>query len=221
MKRLTLGVLISGRGTNLQALIDACADQSFPAGIGLVIANRPAAGGLDRATAAGIPHQVIDHTAFPGRAEFDAAIDAALRAANVDLVCLAGFMRLLTPQFVDAWRDAMINIHPSLLPAFKGAHAHRDALAAGVRISGCTVHFVRPQVDYGPIIAQAAVPVLPSDDEASLAARVLLAEHYCYPMAVAMIANGQGAVHDNRWQDRADHTSASTTAILFNPPAIP
>ena len=202
---------MSGRGSNLQALIDACTDPDYPAEIAVVIANRPGAAGLDRAAAAAIPHATIDHTGFPDRAAFDAALDAALRDANVDLVCLAGFMRLLTADFVTAWTDRLVNIHPSLLPAFRGAHAHRDALAAGVRISGCTVHMVRPEMDTGPIVAQAAVPVLPGDDEATLAARVLRAEHVCYPMAVRMIAErpDTGAP----WPA----VPADPAAILYNP----
>jgi phosphoribosylglycinamide formyltransferase-1 len=194
--RLKLGVLISGRGSNLQALIDAAGDSSYPAEIVRVISNRPDAAGLARAAAAGIATTVIAHRRFDGREAFDAALDRELRGADVELVCLAGFMRLLSAGFVEAWRDRLINIHPSLLPSFKGLDAQRQALAAGVRFSGCTVHFVRPDMDAGPIIVQAAVPVAPGDDEALLSARILEAEHVCYPLAVRLIAEGRVAVED-------------------------
>ncbi len=191
MARLKLGVLISGRGSNLQALIDACATRDFPAEICIVIANRADAAGLARAQTAGIATQIIPHRDFASRAAFEAALDAALRGAGVELVCLAGFMRLLSEPFVAAWRDRLVNIHPSLLPAFPGLDTHARALAAGVRFSGCTVHFVRAAVDDGPIIVQAAVPVLPGDDPESLAARILIAEHRAYPLAVRLIAEGR------------------------------
>ncbi len=196
-RKLRLGVLISGRGSNLQALIDAAASPEFPAEIGIVIANRPDAAGLVRTAAAGIATRLIDHAGFANRPAFDAALDEALRGAGVDLVCLAGFMRLLTPGFVNGWRDRLINIHPSLLPAFKGLHPHAEAIAAGVRFSGCTVHFVRPEMDCGPIIVQAVVPVLAGDDADALAARVLVAEHRCYPLAVRLIAEGRVRVSDD------------------------
>jgi phosphoribosylglycinamide formyltransferase-1 len=198
MRRLKLAVLISGRGSNLQALIDAAAVPDFPAEIGLVLSNRPGAAGLARAAAAGLPSVVIDHKNFADRAGFDAELDRILRAAGTELVCLAGFMRLLTPGFVEDWADRMINIHPSLLPAFKGLNTHERALAAGVRFTGCTVHYVRPEMDEGPIILQAAVPVLPTDDAAQLAARVLAAEHRCYPLAVRWIAEGRARVDGTR-----------------------
>lgn len=198
MARLRLGVLISGSGTNLQALIDDCAGADAASEIALVIANRADAFGLTRARRAGLPHHVIDHRTCESRAAFDAALSAALEAGGVDLVCLAGFMRILTAGFVDRWRDRLINVHPSLLPAFKGRDTHARALAAGVRVSGCTVHFVRPEVDSGPIIVQAAVPVLPDDTPARLAARVLRQEHRCYPHAVRLIAAGRVAVEGAR-----------------------
>ena len=196
MARLKLGVLISGRGSNLQALIDATTAPSFPAEIALVISNRADAGGLARAEAAGIATKVIPHKEFVNREAFDAALDAALRQAGVGLVCLAGFMRLLTAGFSQGWHDRLINIHPSLLPAFKGLDSHCQALAAGVRFSGCTVHLVRPEMDAGPIILQAAVPVHDSDDEGALAARILEAEHKCYPLAVRLIAEGRIRIVD-------------------------
>ncbi len=188
---LQVGVLISGRGSNLQALIDACAAPDFPAQIVLVIANNPDAAGLRRADAAGIATTVIDHRDYPDRRSFDAALDVSLRDAGAEIVCLAGFMRLLTAEFVDGWSDRVLNVHPSLLPAFKGMHAQRDAIEAGVKIAGCTVHVVRPEMDSGPIIAQAAVPVLPGDDEDTLAARILEMEHVIYPLALRLIAEGR------------------------------
>jgi phosphoribosylglycinamide formyltransferase-1 len=189
--RLKIAVLISGRGSNLQALIDSCAQPDFPAEITLVMANRADAAGLQRAADAGIPTQVIPHKNYPDRETFDSAMTAALEQAGVGLVCLAGFMRLLTPGFVEHWRDRLINIHPSLLPSFPGLHTHERALAQGVRFGGCTVHFVRAEMDNGPIIVQAAVPVLANDDADTLAARVLEAEHRAYPLALRLVAEGR------------------------------
>jgi phosphoribosylglycinamide formyltransferase-1 len=198
MSRKRVAVLISGRGTNLQALIDACREPDYPAEIVLVISNVPGVQGLARAEAAGIPSQVIDHRGFADRPAFEAALTAALEAARVDLVCHAGFMRIVTAGFVERWRDRMINIHPSLLPAFPGLDTHGRALAAGVRFSGCTVHFVRTEVDHGPIIVQAVVPVAPDDDADSLAARVLAAEHQAYPLALRLVASGRTRIVDGR-----------------------
>lgn len=198
MGRLRLGVLVSGRGSNLQALIDAGRDPEYPAEIALVLSNVATAGALEHARNAAIATRVISHRDHADRASFDAALDAALRAADVDLVCLAGFMRLLTPGFVEAWRDRMINIHPSLLPAFKGIDTHARVLAAGCRITGCTVHYVRAEMDDGPILVQAAVPVLDGDDAERLGARVLAAEHRCYPLAVRLIAEGRVRVANER-----------------------
>ncbi|MDE1931854.1 MAG: phosphoribosylglycinamide formyltransferase [Alphaproteobacteria bacterium] len=191
MARLRTGVLISGRGSNLQALIDACTARDYPAEIVLVIANRADAAGLDRAARAKIPTRVVAHRGFTERAAFDAALDAALREARVELVCLAGFMRVLGANFIDAWRDRMINIHPSLLPEFPGLDTHARALAAGAKRHGCTVHFVRNEVDNGPIIVQGSVPVLPDDDADKLAARVLAVEHRAYPLALRLVAEGR------------------------------
>jgi len=188
MRRLRVGVLISGRGSNLQALIGACAAEAYPAEIVLVISSRTEARGLGVATAAGIPVAVIPHR--DQRAFADAA-EPLLLERKVELICLAGFMRILAYDFVEAWRDRMVNIHPSLLPTFRGLHAQRQALAAGVRFAGCTVHFVRPELDTGPIIAQAVVPVHPGDDEAALSARILATEHRLYPLAVRLIAEGR------------------------------
>ncbi|MCJ2133603.1 phosphoribosylglycinamide formyltransferase [Methylobacterium sp. J-026] len=193
-----VAILISGRGSNMVALIEAARDPTFPAEIVLVLSNRPDAAGLVRAAEAGIPARAIDHRAYPDRATFDAALDAELRAAAVDLVCLAGFMRILTPGFVAGWAGRMINIHPSLLPLFKGTHTHRQALDAGVRLHGCTVHFVVPELDAGPILAQAAIPVRQNDDPNSLADRVIVQERRLYPAVLALVAGGQAWLEGGR-----------------------
>ena len=189
--RRRVAVLISGRGSNMASLIEAAQDPAYPAEIVLVVSNRPDAGGLERARAAGIATAVVDHKGHPDRASFDAALDATLRQHGIEIVCLAGFMRILTPGFVESWAGRMLNIHPSLLPAFKGTDTHARALAAGVSKHGCTVHFVTPELDSGPIVAQAEVPVLPDDTEDALAARVLAQEHLLYPRALALVASGQ------------------------------
>jgi phosphoribosylglycinamide formyltransferase 1 len=189
--RLRIAVLISGRGSNLQALIDACAVPDFPAEIALVISNRADAQGLERATRARIPTRVIPHGEFGTRVAFDAAIDRALKEARIELICLAGFMRVLGTAFVTAWHNKLINIHPSLLPQFPGLDTHARALAAGVERHGCTVHFVRNDVDSGPIIVQGSVPVLPNDTAEKLAARVLAVEHRAYPLALRLVAEGR------------------------------
>lgn len=211
MSRLKVGVLISGRGSNLQALIDAAADPLYPAEIVLVVSNNPEAAGLERAARAGVAYCALPH---PTRAAFAATADAALRQSGVQLVALAGFMRILDAAFVAAWRDRLINIHPSLLPAFPGLHAQRQALAAGVRFSGCTVHFVRPEVDTGPIIAQAAVPVHADDDEERLSQRILAAEHRLYPLAVRLYAEGRLRIVGNRV---AIAGAIPPAGVLFNP----
>lgn len=191
MPRLKLGVLISGRGSNLQALIASCADPSFPAEIVIVVSNKSDAKGLDHARAAGIATSVVEHGGYRDRESFDHAVHDVLEGAGVELVCLAGFMRLLSGWFVETWHDRIVNIHPSLLPSFKGIDAHAQAIAAGAKLSGCTVHIVRAEMDAGPILVQAAVPVLPGDDEDALAARILAVEHKCYPLAVKLIAEGR------------------------------
>ncbi|MFP1631424.1 phosphoribosylglycinamide formyltransferase [Zhengella sp. ZM62] len=188
--RKRTAVLISGRGSNMTALIQASMDPAYPAEIVLVISNKADAKGLETARAAGIATQVIAYRDHGSREAHDAAIDAALRAAKIEIVALAGYMRLLTPDFVRAWQGRMINIHPALLPLFKGLDTHQRALDAGVRVHGCTVHFVTPDMDDGPIIAQTAVPVETGDTEETLAARVLDAEHATYPQALAMLARG-------------------------------
>jgi len=189
--RRRVAVLISGRGSNMASLIEAAQDPAYPAEIVLVVSNRPDAGGLERARAAGIATAVVDHKRHPDRVSFDAALDTTLREHAIEIVCLAGFMRILTPGFVESWAGRMLNIHPSLLPAFKGTDTHARALAAGVAKHGCTVHFVTPELDSGPIVAQAEVPVLPNDTEDTLAARVLAQEHLLYPRALALVASGE------------------------------
>ena len=214
MARLRCAALISGRGSNLEALIRACAQKDFPAEIALVISNRADAGGLEHAARAGIASAVIPHRDYASREGFEAALTKALEAAGIELICLAGFMRLLTAGFVDHWRDRLINIHPSLLPAFPGLDTHARALAEGVRFAGCTVHFVRAEMDHGPIIVQAAVPVLPGDDEHSLAARVLTAEHRAYPLALKLIGEDRVRVIGGRTEIAGMSGGA---AILLNP----
>lgn len=194
-RRTRVGILISGGGSNMAALIVAAQDPSFPAEIVVVVSNRPDAGGLARAAAAGIPTAVVDHRAFgKDRERFERAVQAELETAGVELVALAGFMRLLTPWFIGRWPDRLINIHPALLPSYRGLHTHARALADGVRIAGCTVHFVRPEMDVGPIVVQAAVPVLDDDTPDTLAARVLVQEHRIYPLALALVASGAARV---------------------------
>lgn len=219
MSRLKLGVLISGRGSNLQALIDAGTTPGFPAEIALVLSNKADAYGLERAAKAGIATAVVSHRDFPrDKQGFETAMDAALRAAGVELVCLAGFMRLLSPWFVGQWHDKLINIHPSLLPSFKGLDTHERALEAGVRFHGCTVHFVRPAMDEGPIVAQAAVPVLPGDDAHSLAERVLESEHKLYPHAVRLLAEGRARVEGERVVVTGTGPETPVPASAINPP---
>lgn len=198
MERLNLAVLISGRGSNLQALIDACAAPDFPARIAVVISNRPGAYGLERAAAAGIEHLVIDHKAFADKAAFEAALHDALSVRPVDLICLAGFMRVLGADFVGRWPGRIINIHPSLLPDYKGLDTHARVLADGRAETGCSVHFVTAELDDGPVIVQKRVPVMPGDTPDRLADRVLAAEHAAYPEAVALIARNSVKIVEGR-----------------------
>ncbi len=187
-----VAVLISGRGSNMTALIEAATADDYPAAIVLVISNRPDAAGLARARAGGVATVVIDHRPFgDDRDAFERALDAELRRHRIDLVCLAGFMRLFTKNFVERWHGRMLNIHPALLPQFTGLHTHRRALAAGVKEHGATVHFVVPEMDAGPIVAQEVVPVREGESEASLAARVLAVEHRLYPQALRLVAEGR------------------------------
>ncbi|KPQ09403.1 MAG: phosphoribosylglycinamide formyltransferase 1 PurN [Saliniramus fredricksonii] len=191
-------ILISGRGSNMLSLLEAARAPGYPAQITLVLSNRPDAAGLARARETGIATCALDHKAFPDREAFEQAMDAALVEAGIELVCLAGFMRVLTPWFVRRWEGRMINIHPSLLPLFRGTRTHEQALEAGMRVHGCTVHFVVSELDAGPIIAQACVPVHPDDDPAALAARVLVEEHRVYPQALAEVASGRAVLHEGR-----------------------
>ena len=199
MSKKRVAILISGRGSNMEALIAAAAQESYPAQIALVISNRPDAAGLQRAAAAGIATEIVDHTLYPeDRERFEGALHAKLEAHRIDLICLAGFMRLLSPGLVGKWQGRMLNIHPALLPSFKGLDTHSRALAAGVKIHGATVHVVVPEVDCGPILAQAAVAVGESDTVDTLAARVLDAEHRIYPAALKLLAEGRVHIVDGR-----------------------
>jgi phosphoribosylglycinamide formyltransferase-1 len=206
--RRRVAVLISGRGSNMASLIEAARRPDYPAEIALVASNRPDAGGLAHAEAAGIATAIVDHKAFPDRAAFEDALDGVLRRHGAELIALAGFMRVFTAGFVERWTGRMLNIHPSLLPLFKGLHTHRQALEAGVLVHGCTVHFVVPELDSGPIVAQAAVPVLPGDTENTLAARILKQEHVIYPRALAIVASGRARLDAGRvsfcetWENR-------------------
>lgn len=196
--RRRVGVLISGRGSNMVALIEASRAADYPAEIVLVISNRPEAPGLARARDLGIRTAVIDHKTFASREAFDDAVDAAFRAEGIDLVCHAGFMRIQSDAFASRWLGRQLNIHPSLLPLFKGLHPHKQALDAGVRISGCSVHFVTPDLDGGPIVAQGAVPVAEGDTPETLAERILAVEHVIYPQALALVASGAARLEGNR-----------------------
>jgi phosphoribosylglycinamide formyltransferase-1 len=199
MSRKRVAVLISGRGSNMAALIEAAKDKNYPAEIVLIISNRPDAGGLLVARAAAIATEVVDHTEFgKDRAGFERAVQAILEKERIDLVCLAGFMRLLTVDFVKKWQFRILNIHPALLPAFKGLDTHKRALEAGAKLHGATVHFVVPEMDSGPIIAQGAVSVDKGDSEEILAMRVLKIEHRIYPLALRLVAEGRVRVVDGR-----------------------
>ncbi len=194
-KKLKLAVLISGGGSNLQAIIDACKSPGYPAEIVLVFSNQLDAGGLERGRKAGIRSEAISHKGYPGgREAYDNAVSALIEESGADLVVLAGYLRLVSESFTTRWKDRLINIHPSLLPSFKGLHVHQAALDAGVKFAGCTVHYVVPEVDSGPIIAQAVVPVLPGDDAGKLAQRILKQEHRIYPQVIRWIAEGRVSV---------------------------
>ena len=199
MRRTPVAVLISGRGSNMTALLEAAREPAYPAEIALVLSNRADAAGLAHAAARGVPTAVVESRAFKGdRPGFEAAMEAEIARHGAEIIALAGFMRVLTEGFVTRWEGRMINVHPSLLPSFPGLDTHARALAAGVRLHGCTVHLVTAGVDEGPILAQAAVPVLPGDTEAALAARVLSQEHRLYPAALAWLAAGRVALRDGR-----------------------
>ena len=199
-----LGVLISGRGSNLQALIDAIADRRLDARIAIVIANRPGAAGLERAAAAGIETLVIDHTLFARRDDFDAAVAAALKDRGVTLICLAGFMRLVGPRLLEAFPNAILNIHPSLLPAFPGVDAQRQALEHGVKVSGATVHLVTGELDGGPIVLQSSVTVRDDDSVETLSARILIEEHRIYPEAVRLVLERSWRLEGRRFVAGSD-----------------
>ncbi|GHE52582.1 phosphoribosylglycinamide formyltransferase [Camelimonas fluminis] len=216
MTRKRVGVLMSGRGSNMEALLAAASDPAFPAEIALVMSNNADAGGLATAARQGVTTAVVDHRPYgKDRESFERALDARMRDAGVDLVCLAGFMRVLTPVFVGAWDGRLLNIHPSLLPAYTGLHTHERALNDGVRVHGCTVHFVTPVLDVGPIIAQAVVPVVSGDDPDALAARVLRQEHQLYPRALELIASGAAWLENGRVAYR--DAAAAARATLFDP----
>lgn len=188
-KKIKVAVLISGNGTNLQALIDACLVPSYPAEIVLVISNKANAKGILRAREAGITTRIIDHTKYSSREDFDTELSMILSNSKCKLVCLAGFMRILSESFVNTWPNSILNIHPSLLPSFPGTKTHERALEAGVKVSGCTLHFVTAELDAGPIIGQAAVPVLDNDTSKTLANRVLIEEHKLYALGLELVAN--------------------------------
>jgi len=214
-QKLKLGVLASGSGTNLQSIIDACAGGSIDAEVVLVISNNPDAGALQRAADAGLPHTCINHRAFSSREQFDREVVGALQQAGVELVCLAGFMRLITEDFLAAFPGRVINIHPALLPAFPGIDVQRKAIDYGARFSGCTVHFVDSGVDTGPVIIQAVVPILDDDTPDTLAGRILRQEHKVYPRAIQLFAEGRLRIEGRRVRivDAADDAAA-----LINPP---
>ncbi|MGA6973260.1 MAG: phosphoribosylglycinamide formyltransferase [Candidatus Binatus sp.] len=212
-----LGVLISGNGSNLQAIIDAILRGDLKAEVRLVISNRADAPGLERARRHGIETAVIEHRKFPSREDFDRAILGALRDRAVELVALAGFMRLLSPVMLDAFPGRIMNIHNSLLPSFPGIHGPKDALEYGVKIAGCTVFFVTPGVDVGPVIVQAAVPVLPGDDEQRLAARILQQEHRIFPHAIALFQQGRLEIEGRRVVIKGD-SGKRNSSPLVNPP---
>jgi phosphoribosylglycinamide formyltransferase-1 len=221
MIRHRVAVLISGRGSNMTSLIEVSREPDYPATIALVVSNRPAAAGLERAHIAGVEALAIDHEIHSTRESFEQALDTALRERAIEIVCLAGFMRRLTPWFVERWAGRMLNIHPSLLPLFRGIHTHERALAAGVLVHGCTVHYVVPELDAGPILAQAAVPVIPGDTPETLAARVLAQEHVIYPRAVQMVCSGEArldgsrVVFTARWDGGAALRSPDEASLLL------
>jgi phosphoribosylglycinamide formyltransferase 1 len=198
MARKRVAILISGRGSNMGALIEAASGRDYPAEIALVVSNRPEARGLELAQSKSIATATIDHAAYKSREAFEAELAKQLAGANIDIICLAGFMRVLTADFAKRWEGRLLNVHPSLLPAFKGIDTHVRALDAGVKVHGCTVHFVVPELDSGPIVMQAAVPVLERDDEEELAMRVLAAEHRIYPAALRLLAEGKLTIEGER-----------------------
>lgn len=218
MSRKRVAILISGRGSNMAALIEAANDKNYPAEIVLVVSNRPDSVGLRTAQANGITTVVIDHTGYKNRAGFERALQTVLENHRIDIVCLAGFMRLLTAEFVGKWTGRLLNIHPALLPAFKGLDTHRRALEAGAKIHGATVHFVVPDMDSGPIIVQAAVSVQSDDTEKTLAARVLKVEHRIYPLALKLVAENRVRVENGRCLIDGAPIPNASTLTLSGPP---
>lgn len=214
MIRKRTAIFISGRGSNMRSLVEAAKAPNYPAEITLVFSNRPEAEGLAFAKSQGIATAAVDHKIYAGRDEFEKSVQVLLDLHRIELICLAGFMRLLTPNFVRAWEHRLINIHPALLPAYRGLHTHERALADGVKIHGCTVHFVVPEMDQGPIIAQAAIAVLDDDTQDTLAARVLKQEHLIYPAALAQVASGRLRISGNR-------TRGEVSAQDFSPLRVP
>lgn len=210
-----VAILISGRGSNMQTLVGAAKAADYPAEIALVVSNRPEAAGLAWAKTQGIPSLALDHTHFESREHFEGQLQGLLTTSRVDLVALAGFMRLMTQGFVERWRDRMLNIHPSLLPAFPGLYTHERVLEAGVTITGCTVHLVRAEMDSGPILAQAAVAVRANDTAETLGARVLEAEHQLYPSVLGLYAAGQFAIEGERARYLGE---TSQKSAIFSPP---
>jgi phosphoribosylglycinamide formyltransferase-1 len=198
VRRLRTAILISGRGSNMEALIEAARAPDFPAEIALVVSNRPDAQGLVKAKSVGVATSAVDHKIYAGREEFERSLQVVLETYRIEFLCLAGFLRLLTPWFIGLWRGRILNIHPALLPSYKGLRTHERALADGVKIHGCTVHFVVPEMDGGPIVAQAAVPVLDADTPETLGSRVLTQEHAIYPMALRLVASGAVRAEGNR-----------------------
>jgi len=212
--RKRVAILISGRGSNMAALIDAASNPAYPADIALVVSNRPDAAGLERAKAAGIATAVVDHIPFgKDRQSFERVLQAELEAHRVELVCLAGFMRLFTPWFVGQWLGRMLNVHPALLPSFRGLDTHAHAIAAGVKIHGASVHLVVPEMDSGPLVAQAALAVRDDDTPATLAERVLALEHRIYPLALRLLAEGRLRVENGRCRIEGWHASDATLVV--------
>ena len=214
MVKVKVGILISGRGSNMAARIKAAASADYPAEVAVVISNVAGAAGLKTAKDAGVAALAIPHKGFPDRESFDRAVSAELEKRGVELVVLAGFLRIFSPWFPGRWKDRLINIHPSLLPSFKGLHVQQQAIDAGVRVSGCTVHYVTAELDAGPIIAQAAVPVLPDDTAEALASRILRQEHRLYPMVVRWFGEGRIVVTDGRVSVRGVQPGST---LLFSP----
>jgi phosphoribosylglycinamide formyltransferase-1 len=213
-RRRRTAILVSGRGSNMTALLDAARDPAYPAEILAVIANVAEAPALEKARAAGVEALAVSHRGQGGRQAFEERLDAELRARDIELVCLAGFMRILTPWFVERWHDRLLNIHPALLPAFKGLDTHARALAEGCRVHGATVHYVRAEMDAGPIVAQGAVPVMDGDTPETLGARVLAVEHEIYPKALALVASGAVEIDGMRVRLKAGDGTAPAALIV-------